>query len=652
MSNLAKYSVTAADHANSNDGMLQIVLGPIGTFGQERAGLPPWWSPARDMILSTSLDLEAMWASAVYKAITKKTARGWKISDANESGLRIQRTQDLLHGVDGTGWVPFMSRHLQDYLTTDNGAFVEIVRASGAAGSKILGLVHLDSLRCTRTGDPLRPVLYRDDTGAEHTLRDYQVLAFADMPSPRQTFHGVGRCAASRAWETIVKLAAVETYFREKVSGTRNLAIHLVSGITKPQLHNALAQADAESAQKGHLVYRGAVLIPGLDTSASNVNVVTIPLAEIPDGFQVEQERRDAYLRYANALGVPVQDIQPLSGQGLGTGTQTEILDEAAAGQGIAAWDAQWEHALSFRVLPATTTFTFATNDIRDQKAQAEVAKLRADERAARIASRELTVEEARQLAVDSGDLPAAMLAAPDETPGGALYDDQKLAEPVAAEDLPAPTIMATKAAGHTGVMLALYPDVAAAHAITALPGVTQPIDDIHLTLAFLGDTRETTLASKRQNLIETLQQWAHDNGKPLSGTVNGMGRFYHAEDDETNAVYVSPDVPGLPDLRQSLCAVLEIAGFDYSQDHGFVPHLTVAYVSLEAPTPEMRIDTPIRFDSLTLAWGEEQQRFLLGTVTKATTRIPTDEDIRTAVALLADAEDRVGQILAEVRHA
>ena len=391
-----------------------------------------------------------MWASALYKAITKKTARGWKISDVNESGLRIQRGQDLLHSADGTGWVPFISRHLQDYLTTDNGAFVEVVRTSSAAGSKILGLVHLDSLRCMRTGDLARPVLYRDDLGTEHELQAHQVLSFADMPSPRQTFHGVGRCAASRAWETILKLAAMETYFREKVSGTRNLAIHLVSGITKPQLQQALAQADAESAHKGHIVYRGAVIIPGLDTSASNVNVVSIPLAEIPDGFNVQDERRDAYLRYANALGVPVQDIQPLSGQGLGTGTQTEILDEAAAGQGLAAWDAQWEHALSFRVLPASTTFSFATNDIRDQKAYAEVAKLRADERAARIASGELTVDEARQLAVDSGDLPAAMLAAPDETPGGSLYDDQKLADPAPDEAPSVDTPVITKAAALT----------------------------------------------------------------------------------------------------------------------------------------------------------------------------------------------------------
>ena len=422
-----KRSVTRSDYdnPNGNGGILQVFIGASGAPGGA-AGLAPWWSRARDITLSETPGIENMWASAVYKALTKKAARGWQIQDATDSQRRTKLAQDLLHSVDGAGWVPFLSRHLQDYLLTDNGAFVEVVRASRGAGSKIIGLVHLDSLRCTRTGDIATPVLYRDDGGAEHGLRADQVLMFADMASPRASYKGVGRCAASRAWDTIIKLASVETYFREKVSGSRNLAIHLISGVTRKQLEEALATGEAARLAKGHLVYNGALLIPGLDTSVNNVGVTTIPLAEIPDGFDIEQERRDAYLRYANALGVAVQDIQPLSGQGLGTGTQTIVLDEAADGQGLAGWDKQWEQAISFRVLPSSTTFAFATNDIRDQKATAEVEGARAATRAARIASGEITAVEARQLALDSGDLPAEMMTAIDATPGGSLYDDEK----------------------------------------------------------------------------------------------------------------------------------------------------------------------------------------------------------------------------------
>ena len=249
-----------------------------------------------------------------------------------------------------------MQRHLQDFLTTDNGAFVEVVRATSARGSRIMGLMHLDSLRCMRTGDPQRPIIYEDTRGTMHEMRDYQVLHFADMPSPSATLNGVGRCAASRAWKTIHKLASVETYFRDKVSGRRHTAIHIVSGISRKQLDDALSTADADAAQKGRVAYLGAAIVPMLDAAATP-GVITIPLAEIPDGFDIEQERKDSYLRYANAIGVPVQDIQPLSGQGLGTGTQTVILDEAAEGMGLAAWRKQWEHALSLQVLPDATSF-------------------------------------------------------------------------------------------------------------------------------------------------------------------------------------------------------------------------------------------------------------------------------------------------------
>jgi hypothetical protein len=77
--------------------------------------------------------------------------------------------------------------------------------------------------------------------------------------------------------------------------------------------------------------------------------------------------------------------------------------------------------------------------------------------------------------------------------------------------------------------------------------------------------------------------------------------------------VFVSPDVPGLPELRQSLVDWIERSGFDYAQNHGFTPHITVAYVPLDAPTPAIRVETPVAFNQVTLAWGDERLDFPLG---------------------------------------
>ncbi len=169
--------------------------------------------------------------------------------------------------------------------------------------------------------------------------------------------------------------------------------------------------------------------------------------------------------------------------------------------------------------------------------------------------------------------------------------------------------------AGHTGVMVALHPDVVAVRAITASPGVTEPTDQLHLTLAYLGDSTEQPLATNKARLIDTVKRWALARSKSLKGTINGAGRFFHSEADNTNAVWVAPDVAGLPELRQSLVEAIEAAGFDYSQDHGFTPHITVAYVAKDAPAPSIRIDTPVTFDRVTLAWGDERYDFPLGAV-------------------------------------
>jgi hypothetical protein len=165
--------------------------------------------------------------------------------------------------------------------------------------------------------------------------------------------------------------------------------------------------------------------------------------------------------------------------------------------------------------------------------------------------------------------------------------------------------------AGHTGVMVALYPDDTAIAQLVAVQGVTEPAEQLHLTLCYLGDSTEAPLATNKPRLIEAIQEWAEGRFlHPLQGTINGLGRFFHAEEDSTNAVYVSPDVQGLPELRQSLVEWVERSGFDYAQNHGFTPHITVAYVPESAPTPDIRVDMPVTFGRVTLAWGDEQYDF------------------------------------------
>lgn len=415
-------SVTKRDYLTTTDqGVFAWTIYDPSAMQSPVPQLPFHGTRERDRVLTATLDLEDMWASAVNKAVTKIAVRGYEVSDNDDSTRRTEAGQTLARDFDGpANYRSGMAKVVQDFLLTDNGWFIEVARASKKPGAKVQALYHLDSFRCYRTGNLDYPVLYLDWEGGWHKLRADQVIFGSDMPSGRARMFDRGRCAASRAFQTIVKLSAVETYFREKITGSRALALYFVSGISKQQLLDAMDTAEAEKVRKGHVVYKGAVLIP-IQTDQP-INIAPIDLASIPDGFDIAEERKDAYLRYANALGVPVQDIQPLSGQGLGTGTQTVILDEAAEGQGLAYFVKDIEDKINHLVMPKQTVFQIKVNDIRDQTAQAALNKSKADTLVALLGGGVISQAMALQMAVDDGIVPPEFLPQ-DVTPAGVLTD-------------------------------------------------------------------------------------------------------------------------------------------------------------------------------------------------------------------------------------
>jgi len=281
----------------------------------------------RDMTLLDTVYHESMWADAIGIAVSKAAAWGWEIESTIP--LRQKRAQSLL--LRGTtagvfrGWVNFVSAHLRSFLLSGL-AVVEVERASAAYTSQIVALNHLNPLRCIPTDDPQRPVQYVDVKGNVHTLYDWQVMAFPAMPDPVGELN-LKFSAAERAYKAIKLLAAIERYLYEKVSGKRALALHFIQGITSRHLEQAIKSSEEEQAMKGMYSYMGAacVPIPG-DIPAQ---LLTVPLAELPDGFDAQALRDDAYIKYANAIGLDPNDIEPRVAQSrnLGSGAQARLRD-------------------------------------------------------------------------------------------------------------------------------------------------------------------------------------------------------------------------------------------------------------------------------------------------------------------------------------
>ena len=413
--------------------------------------LPRYWTWRRDVALAATIHREDMWASAVGRTATKFAAHAFTIRDADDSQRKVAAAQALLKNADGgQGWVLFAEKLMQDLLTTDNGVFVRVRRAddkaetiklkesiayqkqtfdeaqvtSSSRGSKIVGLYHLDSLRCMRTGNLTYPVRYQPVMGAPQLLRWDQVLVYADQPSPRAELYGVGFCAASRAYKTIAKLAAMEQMIYEFLAGKGANKLSFLQGISEPTLKNLIKAGENDAQAKGLVYYLGTIL--GAIPSDTPLSLIEVILKQLPQGFVPKDERDNAYLIYANAIGVPVQDIQPLSGQGLGTGTQSVVLQEASRGIGLASFLKWWEQTVSDRILPATTELAFDNeNDLRDQQARAQAKQTRGADLVQRVTAQIISPAVARQLSADDGDLPQELLAK-DVTPGGQIADDEK----------------------------------------------------------------------------------------------------------------------------------------------------------------------------------------------------------------------------------
>lgn len=379
------------------------------------------WSPHpkyRDSELRKFWPTEPLLASAIYSTAARYAAFGWTLTGPPRT---VNIVQSILHGVEfGKGWVPFILKVIIDLFTQDNGAFIEIVRASDSETSPVISLNHLDSNRCIRTGRRKVPVIYYDNQSNAHELKWYQVIDLVEMPSPIEEARGIQYSAVTRLLRSAQIMRDISIYKREKISGRFTRAIHLVSGVQRQTIVNEISNAREQADNAGMIRYMEPVIVASLDPTA-NVSVATIELASLPEGFDPESELRWYVNQLALAFGTDYQDFAPLPGGNLGTAQQSQTLHLKSRGKGPKLFMSMLEHIFNFHgVLPNTVTFMFGDQDVAEDMEHAELRKMRAQEREVRIRCGEITPQVARQLAVDCGDLDAKyldMMAEVDVTP-------------------------------------------------------------------------------------------------------------------------------------------------------------------------------------------------------------------------------------------
>ena len=405
------------------NGYLSINIVPDVLF---RSHLPPQlplplWE--RDRLLLATVRHESFWRAAVNIATAKFATMGWEIeSDMPTLRKRFQQLILNAEGVKQIGWTRFCRAFVPSFLCT-KGAVVEIARETHSMGSRIVGLHHLDPLRCLFTNDAEIPVLYQSLYDSKwHELKWWQVGIFSDMPDVMELSGGAGVCAAEGSYQQIRKLAAIEQYIVDKVTGRRPLALQIVSGMSDRQIRDAVDSGKADAERKGWVQFMGALVVTAPNP---DVNLVTVPLAELPDGFDRKQEFDIALLSYADNVGLDPQDLQPLTGQALGTGAQSQVLDEKSKGRGLKLLAEDLGKWFNEFVLPESVQFSWYSKDLRDEGMQADNMVKRGTWLQGLIDKGIIDAGQATNILVDYGDLPADYLVT-DITQTGDISDDEK----------------------------------------------------------------------------------------------------------------------------------------------------------------------------------------------------------------------------------
>lgn len=105
--------------------------------------------------------------------------------------------------------------------------------------------------------------------------------------------------------------------------------------------------------------------------------------------------------------------------------------------------------------------------------------------------------------------------------------------------------------------------------------------DNLHLTLAFLGDVEERRLPEVEDAVFAATAS----NASPLHLRAQGIGAFPTETAARVLWAGVAGDVPRLVDIRDKLVAELRGAGFEIDPQR-FHPHITLARFRLPRPLP------------------------------------------------------------------
>lgn len=365
----------------------------------------------RDQQLREFWPTESFLAGAQASVSFRNATLDWEIKGPTKVAQAVTDMLTAAIAGDTVGWVPFVEKTSQDLYTQDNGAFIEIIRDPGTdANSRfkeerapVIGVAHLDSNRCTRTGIPETPVVYNDREGRLHKMQWYQVMPISDFPSAIETMNGVGYCSVSRVLRMAQIARSIFIFKDEKISGRHYKQIHFVSGVSRQEIKDEMKRGQEEANNSGMIRFIAPAILASLDPEKP-VSTASIDLASLPDNFDLDDEMRWYIACLSLGYGTDYQEFAPLPSGNIGSASQSLILHRKGSGKSPAIFMRTISEGFKlYGILPRGCTMRFNDKDEQESLEKQEVRAKALEAAAIAVNSKILTPEAAAKELVRNG---------------------------------------------------------------------------------------------------------------------------------------------------------------------------------------------------------------------------------------------------------
>lgn len=417
---------------------------------------PPWWSMARDAYLRDFWRRSSHLSLMMYTAQTLLANTPMRVEARDSSIVRhveqAEMFSELLWKASEFGETLFAAkaRFAEDYLSQDNGGFLEVLgdgRPDGPIVGPPLAVRHLDAQYCMRTRNPHFPVIYSDpnDGGRNYKLHATRVIAMSQMSSTEVLMNGVGFSAVSRSLQFAQHLYDIYIYKQEKL-GSRPVSKLLVgAGFTGSHIMQAVKTANEVMTNANLTRYSKIVGIGSTDTAAS---LDAVDLNDF-DPFDEQTSITLAIYGLAAAFGVPIQEVWPAQ-TGRSSGRAGDQQESRQRGKLPAEFNAQLSLQLSRKYLPPQLRVVADWRDDYQDERRAVNQDIRARNRERDLGNEAVTIRTAREQMVEVGDITREQFVSMEQEEGrletgssiGMMFysDDEPFAELLSFDGVPNPT--------------------------------------------------------------------------------------------------------------------------------------------------------------------------------------------------------------------